>query len=200
VQEYARRRRDDSVLLARRGISPRHGFWTIPAGFMELGESADAGAVRELREETGLALPLGPEGSSRPPALLAVHSIPFIGQVMLWYAVQIQLNPGWAVAASAASSQGPSILRLLSLPHAAEGAAPRVASTATEPAIAGETLELGLFRFREVPWSALAFPSVHRTLRHYFELPPSPLAEAGAGLLSVPVDQHAFSKSDLTQG
>ena len=40
---------EDSVLLCRRNIEPRHGFWTLPAGFMELGESTEAGAVLVFR-------------------------------------------------------------------------------------------------------------------------------------------------------
>jgi len=37
----------DQILLCRRAIEPRHGFWTLPAGFLENGESASAGAIRE---------------------------------------------------------------------------------------------------------------------------------------------------------
>jgi ADP-ribose pyrophosphatase YjhB (NUDIX family) len=40
------------ILLAKRAIEPRHGTWTIPAGFMELGETTQAGATRECFEET----------------------------------------------------------------------------------------------------------------------------------------------------
>ena len=38
---------EDQVLLCRRNIEPRHGYWTLPAGFMELGETAAEGALRE---------------------------------------------------------------------------------------------------------------------------------------------------------
>ena len=41
------------ILLLRRGIEPMKHFWTFPAGFVELGESAPDGAIRETREETG---------------------------------------------------------------------------------------------------------------------------------------------------
>ncbi len=46
--------RDGRVLLARRGIEPRLGYWDIPGGFLEEGEEALDGLRRELREETGL--------------------------------------------------------------------------------------------------------------------------------------------------
>ncbi|MBT8139025.1 MAG: NUDIX hydrolase [Gammaproteobacteria bacterium] len=40
------------VLLAKRGIEPRHGYWTLPAGFLENGETSAEGALRETIEET----------------------------------------------------------------------------------------------------------------------------------------------------
>src|SRR5574343_280017 len=43
----------DQVLLCRRAIEPRYGLWTLPAGFMELGESTRDGALRETIEEAG---------------------------------------------------------------------------------------------------------------------------------------------------
>jgi ADP-ribose pyrophosphatase YjhB (NUDIX family) len=46
--------RDGRVLLARRGIEPRLGYWDLPGGFLEEGEKALDGLRRELREETGL--------------------------------------------------------------------------------------------------------------------------------------------------
>ena len=45
--------RGDEVLLCRRAIEPAHGKWTVPAGFLELGETLAAGAARETREEAG---------------------------------------------------------------------------------------------------------------------------------------------------
>ncbi|XP_042513631.1 nudix hydrolase 23, chloroplastic-like isoform X1 [Macadamia integrifolia] len=44
---------DNKVLLCKRNIPPSHGRWTLPAGFMEIGESAAEGAMRETREEAG---------------------------------------------------------------------------------------------------------------------------------------------------
>ena len=46
--------RDGQILLCKRAIEPRMGFWTLPAGFMELGESVEEGACREAREEARL--------------------------------------------------------------------------------------------------------------------------------------------------
>ncbi len=48
----------DKVLLCRRAIEPRRGLWTLPAGFMELGESTAEGAVRETVEEAGANIEL----------------------------------------------------------------------------------------------------------------------------------------------
>ncbi len=42
------------VLLVKRGVEPKIGMWCLPGGFMELDESPESGALRELREETGL--------------------------------------------------------------------------------------------------------------------------------------------------
>ena len=43
----------DKVLLCKRNIEPRWGKWTLPAGFMELGETTSEGAARETDEEAG---------------------------------------------------------------------------------------------------------------------------------------------------
>ena len=65
------------ILLCRRAIPPREGFWTLPAGFLELNESATDGAEREAWEEARAKL--------RIRALLAVYSIPRISQIQLIY-------------------------------------------------------------------------------------------------------------------
>jgi len=43
---------EDKVLLCKRGISPRKGFWNVPGGYLENGESVEDGAIREVFEET----------------------------------------------------------------------------------------------------------------------------------------------------
>jgi ADP-ribose pyrophosphatase YjhB (NUDIX family) len=71
----------ERLLLCRRAIEPRRGFWTIPAGYLELGESAEAGALREAWEEARARIEL--EG------LLAVYSVERIGQVQLLYKARL---------------------------------------------------------------------------------------------------------------
>ncbi|MFM8736455.1 MAG: NUDIX hydrolase [Betaproteobacteria bacterium] len=67
----------DKVLLCRRNIEPRHGFWTLPAGFLELGESTADGARRETDEEAGAHIELGP--------LFSLLNVVQVGQVHLFY-------------------------------------------------------------------------------------------------------------------
>ncbi len=45
----------EKVLLVKRNIEPKKGFWCLPGGFMELGETPEQAALRELKEETGLS-------------------------------------------------------------------------------------------------------------------------------------------------
>ena len=47
--------KNDFILLCKRDISPSKGMWTIPSGYMELGESLEAGAMREAYEEAGIS-------------------------------------------------------------------------------------------------------------------------------------------------
>ncbi|WP_149539801.1 NUDIX hydrolase [Siccirubricoccus phaeus] len=75
------------VLLCRRAIEPRRGFWTLPAGFMEMAETAEEGARREAWEEAKARIAI--EG------LLAVFSIARIGQVQLIYRAGFA-EPGFA--------------------------------------------------------------------------------------------------------
>ena len=72
---------DDRILLVRRSIEPRYGYWTLPAGYLELNEAASAGAEREAWEEARARIEI--EG------LLAIYDIPRISQVQLIYRARL---------------------------------------------------------------------------------------------------------------
>ncbi|MFZ4651094.1 MAG: NUDIX hydrolase [Rubrivivax sp.] len=72
---------EDQVLLCRRNIEPRHGKWTLPAGFHELGESTAAGALRETDEEAGARIDL--------LGLFSVLNVVRVGQVHLYYRARL---------------------------------------------------------------------------------------------------------------
>ncbi|NYT22859.1 NUDIX hydrolase [Alcaligenaceae bacterium] len=79
----------DRVLLCRRAIEPRFGRWTLPAGFMELGETTAQGAMRETQEEAGAQIELGP--------LYTVIDVPQAEQVHFFYLAKVTseaLYPG----------------------------------------------------------------------------------------------------------
>src|SRR5690606_13932959 len=67
----------EQVLLCKRNIEPRWGKWTLPAGFMELGETTAEGALRETDEEAGAQIELG--------ELFTLMNVPRVGQVHLFY-------------------------------------------------------------------------------------------------------------------
>ena len=71
----------DKLLLCRRAIEPRRGYWTMPAGFLEEHETTQAGAEREAWEEACAQLAID--------ALLAVYNIPRISQVQLIYRARL---------------------------------------------------------------------------------------------------------------
>jgi ADP-ribose pyrophosphatase YjhB (NUDIX family) len=110
------------ILLCRRAIEPRHGLWTVPAGFMENGETTAQGAQRETLEEANARVEI--------LGLYALFNIPHINQVYMLFRA-----------------------RLLDLDFHA----------------GAETLEARLFDENEIPWDTLAFATVRRTLRHYFD-------------------------------
>ncbi len=74
----------DRVLLCRRAIPPRRGFWTLPAGYLEVNETTEEGAAREAREEACAEIEV--------ETVLAVYSIPRISQVQVIYRARL-LSP-----------------------------------------------------------------------------------------------------------
>jgi ADP-ribose pyrophosphatase YjhB (NUDIX family) len=79
----------DQVLLCRRNIEPRRGLWTLPAGFMELGETTAEGAQRETVEEAGAHIEL--------QGLYTVLNVVKAGQLHLFYRARLldlAFNPG----------------------------------------------------------------------------------------------------------
>lgn len=78
----------EKVLLCRRAIEPRHGYWTLPAGFMENEESVEEAAARESAEEANVTL-----GELK---LYMVVSLPYISQVYMMYIGQAanDFSPG----------------------------------------------------------------------------------------------------------
>jgi ADP-ribose pyrophosphatase YjhB (NUDIX family) len=118
---------DERVLLCRRAIEPRLGLWTLPAGFMELGETTAEGAARETLEEANARIRIGDA--------FTLLSVPHVNQVHIFYRAQLldlDFSPG------------------------------------------AESLDVALFREKEIPWDELAFRSISATLRHFY-------ADRGAG-------------------
>ncbi|MFN3459855.1 MAG: NUDIX hydrolase [Oceanibaculum sp.] len=111
---------EDRILLCRRAIAPRIGYWTLPAGYLELNESTEAGAVREAFEEATARIEID--------RLLAVYNIPRISQVQLIYRARLR---------------------------------------SPEVAAGEESQEVALFRWEDIPWQEIAFPSVHWALDHH---------------------------------
>ena len=70
------------ILMCRRAIEPRRGFWTLPAGYLEEHETPEDGARREAREEAQCEIVL--------EALLAVYAIPRLSQVQLMYRAHLK--------------------------------------------------------------------------------------------------------------
>ena len=113
----------DRILMCRRAIDPRSGFWTLPAGYLELGESAAEGARREAWEEARAEIEID--------QLLAVYAIRRISQIQLIYRAHLRSD---------------------------------------QVAAGEESLEVALFRWEEIPWDDIAFPSVHWALQDYRSL------------------------------
>ena len=80
---------EGKILLCRRAIEPRLGFWTVPAGFMENGETMQDAAARECYEEALARVEIG--------SLLAVVSVTHAGQVHVMFRAKLiapQFAPG----------------------------------------------------------------------------------------------------------
>ncbi|MHB1117307.1 NUDIX hydrolase [Sideroxydans sp.] len=76
---------DGRILLCLRAIEPRHGLWTLPAGFMENGETVTQGAARETLEEANARVDIH--------ELLGLYNLPYINQVqMLFRATLLDLD------------------------------------------------------------------------------------------------------------
>ena len=71
----------DQVLLCRRNIEPRFGLWTLPAGFLEIGESTADGAIRETVEEAGARIEL--------QGLFTVLNVVRVAQLHLYYRARL---------------------------------------------------------------------------------------------------------------
>ncbi|MDB5891963.1 MAG: hydrolase [Polaromonas sp.] len=80
----------EEVLLCKRNIEPRRGKWTLPAGFMEMGETTAEGAARETVEEAGAQFEM--------QGLFSVMNVVSVGQVHLFYRARLlstDFNPGY---------------------------------------------------------------------------------------------------------
>lgn len=112
----------EQVMLCRRAIEPRYGYWTLPAGFMEINESVHQGAARETLEEAGARVRLGPP--------FTIFDVQRAQQVHMFFRAE-----------------------LLDLEYAA----------------GPESLEVKMFHEHEIPWDDLAFMTVSKTLKLFFE-------------------------------
>ena len=80
---------EGKLLLCRRAIEPRYGYWTLPAGFMENDETTGQAAVRETIEEAGARIELGPAFS--------MISVPYVNQVHVFFRARLldlEFKPG----------------------------------------------------------------------------------------------------------
>ena len=80
---------DGKLLLCRRAIEPRYGYWTLPAGFMENGETPAEGAIRETLEEAGARIDL--------TAAFSMIAVPYVNQVHVFYRARLmdlEFKPG----------------------------------------------------------------------------------------------------------
>src|SRR5688572_26074351 len=72
---------EDRILLCRRAIEPRLGFWTLPAGFLEQNESVEEGVLREADEEACAKIALD--------GLLSVYTLKHLSQVQIFFRAKL---------------------------------------------------------------------------------------------------------------
>jgi len=113
---------EDHILMCRRDIEPRRGYWTLPAGFLENGETAAEGARRETFEESGAKV------VDLSPYLMV--DIPHISQIYMFFSARLQ----------------------------------RPVFHPTR-----ESSEVQLVAEADIPWDAIAFKVVEKTLHHFFQ-------------------------------
>lgn len=80
---------DGRILLCRRAIEPRYGLWTLPAGFMENGETTGEAAIRETEEEANAHIAIG--------ELYSMYNLAYINQVYLLFRARLldlEFSPG----------------------------------------------------------------------------------------------------------
>lgn len=80
---------EDRILLCKRAIQPRHGYWTLPAGFLENGETIAQAAIRETLEEANADVEL--------LELYTVINVPHIHQLHMFYLARLKapvFSPG----------------------------------------------------------------------------------------------------------
>ena len=73
---------EDRILLCSRGIEPCKGLWTLPAGFLEVGESTASGAVRETMEEANAAVSV--------LSMFSMMDVPIIGQTHVIFRAKLE--------------------------------------------------------------------------------------------------------------
>ncbi len=112
----------NKVLMCKRAIEPRKGYWTLPGGFMELGETIEEGAARETREEACAQVTI--------ESLYMLFNVVHVGQLSAFFLAKLE-SPDFAPGE--------------------------------------ESEDVALFSEDEIPWDQLAFSTIGRTLRHYFE-------------------------------
>jgi ADP-ribose pyrophosphatase YjhB (NUDIX family) len=78
---------DDKVLLCKRAIEPRYGYWTLPAGFMENKETTSEAAIRETWEEAEAIIEIG--------KLFSMINVPQVDQVHIFFLARL-LEPKYA--------------------------------------------------------------------------------------------------------